>query len=161
MSIDESGTLEGLSRAYEQYQQRVRGLKRRTIQGYWLIIRLFLLRIFGSEPIDVSQLTARVVVEFITSVQTRFRPTTMRLVTTSLRSFFRFLRLNCLCDVPLEAAVPTVACRRLSNLPRGLTDKQLARLVASLGTGSLCGRRDRAIVLCLSVLGMRPGELGR
>jgi integrase/recombinase XerD len=80
-------------------------------------------------------------------------------VRTALRSFFRFLRFEGFCDERLEAAIPTVAHWRLSTLPRHLSDQQLEQVLASLGASTPCGHRDRAIVLCLSTLGLRPGEV--
>lgn len=156
----DSETLQRLSRTYEQHQQRAQGLKPRTIRGYWRLIREFLLEVFGVDSIDIGRLSPEAVLGFISTAQIRFCPTTMRLITTSLRSFFRFLRAEGLGDPTLlEMVVPSVACRRLSNIPRGLTDEQLRRLILSLRTGSLCGYRDRAMVLTLSMLGIRPGEL--
>jgi integrase len=66
-----------------------------------------------------------------------------------------------LCEAPLEEAIPTVACWKQASLPRGLREEQLERLFASLGRSSLCGLRDRAIVVCLATLGLRPGEVAQ
>ncbi len=55
--------------------------------------------------------------------------------------------------------IPTVAHWRLATLPRCLSDEQLARVLAALEDSRPCGRRDRAIVLCLASLGLRPGEV--
>ncbi len=73
----------------------------------------------------------------------------MKAVRTALRSFFRFLRVEGLCDEQLEAAIPTVAYWQLSTLPRCLSDEGLERVLASLDAFTPCGQRDRAIVLCL------------
>lgn len=159
MPIQEVWTLQALFGAYERYQRRTRGLKPRTVRGYWHFVRLLLLRVFGEDLIDIQRLTAAAVVEFITSVRTRFGTGTMKLVTTSVRSFCRFLRFEGLRDGTLEAAIPAVASRRLSSLPRGLSDEDRGKLLTSFRTEFPCGYRDRAIVLCLSSLGMRPGEL--
>ena len=83
----------------------------------------------------------------------------MKTVRTALRSFFRFLRVEGLCDERLEAAIPAVAHWRLSTLPRCLSDEQLAQVLASFDLCVAFGYRDRAIVLCLSSLGLRPGEV--
>jgi integrase/recombinase XerD len=99
------------------------------------------------------------VVGFVVAMQSRFSPCAMKAVRTALRSFFRFLRFEGLCDERLELAVPRVAHWRLSTLPRYLSDGQLTQLLTSLDHSTRCGRRDRAIVLCLSSLGLRPGEL--
>jgi integrase len=63
------------------------------------------------------------------------------------------------CDERLEAAIPSVAHWRLSALPRCLTDEQLDQMLASFDAPTPCARRDRAIVLYLSILGLRPGEV--
>jgi site-specific recombinase XerD len=83
----------------------------------------------------------------------------MKAVGTALRSFFRFLRTEGVCDGRLEAAIPAVAHWRLSSLPRCLTDEQLEAVLASFGGSTPCVLRDRAIVLCLATLGLRPGEV--
>jgi integrase/recombinase XerD len=151
--------LDALLRAYEQHQQRTRGLTSRTLGNYGIIIRLFLHSVLGEDPIDVTRLTPGDVVQFAASVRGRFSPVTMKTVATSLRSFLRFLRVTELCSVPLEGAIPAVARWRLSSLPRCLNDEQHDQLIASLRTTSLCGRRDRAIIMCLAALGLRPGEI--
>ncbi len=83
----------------------------------------------------------------------------MKLLGAALRSFFRFLRAEGLCDERLEAAVPTVALWRLSTLPRHLSEEQLEQVLSSFDVSKPFGLRDRAIVLCLATLGLRPGEV--
>jgi len=161
MMAQNTWTLHALIEAYEQDQQRTRGLRTRTLRGYVYIVRQFVRTILGTDPIDLTRLTPSGVVQFIASVQQRFCPASMKTVATSLRSFFRFLQLKDLCSARLAAAVPTVACPRLATLPRGLSDEQHERLVTSLGVERPCGRRDRAMVLCLATLGLRPGELAQ
>ncbi|HJW74550.1 MAG TPA: tyrosine-type recombinase/integrase, partial [Thermoleophilia bacterium] len=148
-----------LLEAYEQHQQCVRGLRPRTLQGYQYVVRQFLRATLGEDPIDVTRLRSADVVAFVMSIRPRFCPSSMRTVGTSLRSFFRYLRVEGLCDSGLEEAIPAVARWKVASLPRGLSDAELERLVASLGVATLCGRRDRAIVLCLATLGLRPGEV--
>jgi site-specific recombinase XerD len=96
---------------------------------------------------------------FVSSMTGRFSPRSMKAVRTALRSFLRYLRVKGLCDERLEAAIPAVAHWRLSTLPRCLSDEQLDQLLASFDTSTPCGRRDRAMVVCLSSLGLRPGEV--
>jgi integrase/recombinase XerD len=152
-------TLDALVEVYRQDQRRTRGLREQTLDGYERLVRLFVRAALGEDPIDPSGLSGGDVVGFVVAMQARFSPCSMKAVRTALRSFFRFLRVEGLCDQQLELAVPRVAHWRLSTLPRYLTDVQLARLLASLDASTPCGRRDRAIVLCLASLGLRPGEL--
>jgi len=83
----------------------------------------------------------------------------MKHVRTVLRSLFRFLRVQGLCDERLELAIPAVAHWRMATLPRCLTEQQLKQVLAAFDPRTPCGLRDRAIVLCLCTLGLRPGEV--
>lgn len=158
MSV-ESWSLDSLVEAYKQHQRRTRGLREQTLRGYERLVRLFVRAALGDDPIDPARLSTADVVGFVAAMRGRFSPRSMKAVRTALRSFFRFLRVEGLCEERLEAAIPTVAHWRLATLPRGLSDEQLARVLASLDASTPCGQRDRAIVLCLATLGLRPGEV--
>lgn len=80
---------------------------------------------------------------------------------SALRSFLRFLHVNGLVAGPLAQAVPPVANRRGVTLPRGLAPGTVERLVASCDRRRGRGRRDRAILLLLTRLGLRAGEVAR
>ena len=56
-------------------------------------------------------------------------------------------------------AVPSVADLRDRSLPRGLDPAAVRRLLASCDRRRLVGRRDFAILLLLSRLGLRAGEV--
>lgn len=152
-------SLDGLVEAYKQHLRRTRGLREQTLRGYERLVRLFVRASLGEDPIDPRRIGCSDVVEFVTTMQTRFSPRSLKTVRTALRSFFRFLRVEGLGDERLEAAVPRVAFWRLATLPRCLSGEQLTRLLASLQVSGSCGRRDRAIVVCLASLGLRPGEI--
>ena len=77
----------------------------------------------------------------------------------ALRSFLRFLHLAGLIDAPLVWAVPSVADLRDRTLPRGLEPAAVKKLLASCDRRKLVGRRDYAILLLLSRLGLRAGEV--
>jgi integrase/recombinase XerD len=158
MSV-ELWSLDLLVEAYKLHQRRTRGLREQTLRGYERLVRRFVRAALGDDPIDPARIGGADVVEFFASLRGRFSPSSLKAVRTALRSFFRFLQVEGLCDERLEAAIPTVARWRLATLPRCLSDAQLARVLASLGASSLCGQRDRAIVVLLASLGLRPGEV--
>ena len=157
MSV-ECWTVDRLVEEYKQSQRSTRGLREGTLVGYERLVRRFVLAALGEDPIDPSRLSASDVIAFVTVMQERFSACSMKAVRTALRSFLRYLRLRGLCDVQLELSVPRVAHWRLSTLPRHLSGAELTRLLGSLNASGPCGRRDRAIVLCLASLGLRPGE---
>lgn len=159
MTATDAWTLDTLVERYKQHQRRTRGLREQTLHGYERFVRLLIRGVLGGDPIDPRCITPSRVIEFVVSMRGRFSPLSMKAVRTALRSFFRFLRLQGLCDERLEAAVPAVAHWRLSMLPRYLSDQQLVKVLTSLDTSTPCGHRNRAIVLCLSTLGLRPREI--
>lgn len=159
MTNNDSWTLDTLVEAYKEHQRRTRGLRDQTLHGYERLVRLFVRGALGDDPIDPARISPSKVMEFVGSMRGRFSPRSMKAVRTALCSFFRFLRVQGLCDERLEAAVPAVAHWRLSTLPRCLSDLQLAAVLASFDVSTPCGHRNRAIVLCLSTLGLRPGEV--
>jgi site-specific recombinase XerD len=159
MAVHLTWTLDILVEAYKRHQHRVRGLCERTLHSYERLVRSFLRGALGDDPIDPAQLHPCDVRAFVTSMGARLSPRSMKNVRAALRSLFRFLRFEGLCDERLEAALPAVAHWRLSELPRHLDDKQLAQVLASLDTSTPCGHRNRAIVLCLASLGLRPREI--
>jgi integrase/recombinase XerD len=76
-----------------------------------------------------------------------------------LRSFLRFLHVEGVVGAPLGQAVPPVAHRKGTGLPRGLPRGAVARLLASCDRRTRLGRRDFAILLLLARLGLRAGEI--
>jgi integrase len=154
-----SWTLDALIGAFKDHQRRTRGLREQTLRGYEHKVRLFVGVALGNDPIDPAQLTPSGVIEFVSLLRNRYSPCSMKAVRTALRSFFRFLRVEGLCDERIEAAIPAVAHWRLSTLPRYLQDGQLDRVLSSFDLSTPGGQRDQAIVWCLATLGLRPGEL--
>ena len=77
----------------------------------------------------------------------------------ALRSFLRFLHLAGLTEASLVWAVPSVADLRDRTLPRGLERSVVKKLLAGCDRRTLVGRRDYAVLLLLSRLGLRAGEV--
>jgi len=154
----DSWTLDSLVEAYKQDQRRVRGLREPTLKSYEAVLRPFLRFSLGEDPLDPARLAATDVVQFVTSLQDRFSARSMKQVRTALRSLFRFLRMKGYCDEKLELAIPAVAHWRMAALPRFLNERQL-KVLEAFDPRTPCGLRDRAMVLCLSTLGLRPREL--
>jgi site-specific recombinase XerD len=117
--------------------------------------------VFDDGPVDLARLSAPDVVGFVSAATARYQPPTVQLLTTALRSFFRFLRAEGLREDRLEEAGPKVPNRRLGSVPRHLPPTEFACLIASLDSSSRRGLRDRAILLCAARLGLRAGEIAR
>jgi integrase/recombinase XerD len=159
LSFPDAWTLDLLVEAYRQHQRRTRGLREETLDSHERVIRALVRDALGNDPIEPVRLSPSDVIEFVASMRRRWTRGSMKVVCASLRSFCRFLRVVGLSDGRLEAAVPSVPHWRLSTLPRYLSDVQLERVLASHDLSSPCGHRDRAILLCLATLGLRPREV--
>jgi site-specific recombinase XerD len=86
---------------------------------------------------------------------------TVEKLTTSLRAFLRYLAVEGRCRAGLADVVPGYAHWRLADLPRYLTAEQVNRLIAACDGEAVERRRDRAILLLLARLGLRPGDVAQ
>ena len=159
MTVPTQWTIPGLVESFEEHLREVRGAQVETCRGYTRYARQFLDAVLADERVDPRSIAPPDVVRFIETQSRRWRPGSVKMVATALRAFFRFLHVAGIGDDRLAAAVPTVARWRLSTLPRFLDDEQLARVHAALDPSTRRGRRDRAIVFCLSGLGLRAAEV--
>lgn len=151
---------EGVLTAFDQHLRRTRGVCPEVRHNYARFARAFLAAVFGDDEVDLTRVDARQVVDFIVESTRRYRPATVQLAGTSLRSFFRFARASGMRADRLEDAVPMVPHRR-GGLPRHLDATRFAALLASLDVSSAQGLRDRAIILCVARLGLRASEVAR
>lgn len=83
----------------------------------------------------------------------------VRLLATSLRSFLRFLHAQGEISRDLTGAVPTVRRWAHPDIPRKLTPEEVDRVLGAPDRSTATGRRDLAILLLLSRLGLRSCEV--
>jgi len=83
-----------------------------------------------------------------------------RLPATATRTFLRFLITRGLVADGLAGAVPSVRQWKHSSLPSYLSAQELAAVFAACPGATPTGRRDHAVVMMLSQLGLRACELG-
>jgi site-specific recombinase XerD len=142
--------------SYREYLTVERGLQPATVANYERVVRLFLARHEGRAFGDLS---AAGVSRFMTSQCRQVSVRAAERLATGLRSFLGFALLEGLISTPLAGAVPSVARRSGAGLPRGLTAKQVAALLASCDRRRALGRRDYAILVLLLRLGLRAAEV--
>jgi integrase/recombinase XerD len=153
--------VERLLGEYRGYLVRERGLVSGSVRLRERVAREFLGEL--PEPIEVAlqRLQPRDITGFVTA---RCRVggrgvAAAKTLTSGLRALLVFLHVAGWVPVALVGAVPSVAGWRLSALPRGLEAEQVARLLGSCDRRSVVGRRDFAILLLLSRLGLRACEV--
>jgi integrase/recombinase XerD len=156
------GPLEELLEDYRRYLSIECGLSDHTVlDAYGPAARLFLAGREGPDGLGLGRLCAADVSSFLARECPKRSVSGARDLVCALRSLLRYLHLAGLTDAPLVWAVPSVADLRDRTLPRGLEPAAVKELLASCDRRRLVGRRDYAILLLLSRLGLRAGEVAR
>jgi site-specific recombinase XerD len=154
------GPLEELLEEYRRYLLVERRLSEHAVlDAYGPAARLFLAGREGPDGLGLGRLCAADVSSFLARECPRHSVSGARDLACALRSLLRYLHLAGLIEAPLMWAVPSVADLRDRTLPRGLEPAAVAKLLASCDRRRLVGRRDFAILLLLSRLGLRAGEV--
>jgi len=155
------GPIEDLLDRYRSYLLVERGLTAGTARGYVDNVRPFVTTRLRGSALDLAGISAADVTGFIRTVCPGRAIGSAKLIVCALRSLLRWLHLTGQLPVSLATAVPAVAGWKLSSLPKGLEPGQLARLLGSCDRRTPTGRRDYAVMLLLSRLGLRAGEVAR
>jgi site-specific recombinase XerD len=147
------------TQAFDRYLGDERALARATRVNYVPFIRGFLNDRFGSGSVTLSRLCAGDVVRFVQRQAARLNLKRAKLLTSALRSFLHYARYRGDITLDLAAAVPTVANWSMTSIPRAISSDHVRQLLASISRRTAMGRRDYAIVLLLSRLGLRSSEV--
>ena len=158
-SRSEESVLDGLTRRYEAYLKRERGLGQATVDGYRPFVRRFLVERFRDELLCLEALDPPEISSFVQRHARSMAPKRAQLMVSALRSFLRFLLQQGEIATDLAACVPAVADWRLSTVPKYLGAEEVERLLSSCDQRTGIGRRDHAILLLLARLGLRASEV--
>jgi integrase len=140
---------------FRAYLLHERGLAPGTVASDVHVARLFLDTRPPEDPC-VEQLTPAGVVAF---VKEQGQERSAAYVTAGLRAFLRFCHVTGRTPRPLAAAVPKVASWRLAGLPKAVDPATVRALLSSCDRRTTAGRRDFAVLMLLSRLGLRSGEV--
>ena len=158
---DAPDAVEVLLIGFGDYLLGERGLTEGTVRGYVDCVRPFVATQLRGEVLDVGGITAADVSGFVLAACPGRAVGSAKLIVCALRSLLRWLHVSGQVPTSLAAAVPSVAGWRLSNLPKGLEPGELRRLLGACDRRTRTGRRDYAVMLLLSRLGLRAGEVAR
>lgn len=144
-----------ISEYFADWMLRHRGIAPITAHRYKLVLRPFLAEL-GQDPARYDVVGIR---SFVIEHLGRLGREQTRSTVTALRAFLRFLVAEGRVPAGIEYCVPTVPQWRLSALPRYIEAPDLARVVGSCDLTTPHGLRDHAILLLLSRLGLRAGDI--
>jgi integrase/recombinase XerD len=145
---------------YAEYLVVGRGLAAETVRCYCNTARAFLAdreRVAGDLALGALDVAA--INDYLLRQSRRGSVCSAKAIVTGLRSLLRFLHLDGPIDRDLAVSVPSVAQWRLASLVKALDAATVTRLLDSRDRGTAVGRRDFAILMLLSRLGLRIGEV--
>lgn len=146
---------------FEDYLRTTCGSAENTVVYRTRYVKEFLETKFGEGPLKFGDLTPRDVTGFVCERYRTYKPLSNKVVASSLRSYMRFLRLRGEISRDLSMAIPTVAAWKQAHLPKTLSDEQVHKFFSSFDCSKPTGRRDYAICLCLSELGLRASDVAQ
>lgn len=144
-----------LFQGFCEWMRQHRGARDATLQSYGRII-IDVIHTLGDNPQDYGVAALRA---FVLDRANRHGKSKAKLTVTALRMFLRYLATENKCSIGLDAAIPTIARWRLSALPRYLPATDVALVLATCNPETSAGARDLAILLLLSRLGLRAGDI--
>ncbi len=148
-------------RNFDTYLTEVCGLQTATRDTRLRYVHDFLSDRFGDTAVDMSVLEPADIRRFIMSSTVGWKPASIRMLSSSLRSYLRYKAVLGGQATALIAAIPCVAQWRLARLPRGLTAVEIRTLLGVFDRNTVGGRRDYAIARCYIDLGLRTSEIVR
>ncbi len=158
MGIAPGGAPGGLLSRYGVYLLAERGLAASTTDRYLRLAAAFLAWLPGGEE-GVAGLEAGRVVAYVMEECPRRGGARAKLIVTALRSLLRFLHADGHAGAALAGAVPTAARRRGARLPAPVDRGHVQLLLGACDRGTGLGARDYAVILAMSRLGLRAGEV--
>lgn len=142
---------------YRAFLVNERGLAPRSVMQCVTVAQHFVSGL--SDPCGFEDLDAAVVRSFIEANSAGLAPRTVQHMLWSLRSFLKFVFLEGITTMALAETVPPVRSYSAASLPDPITADEARALVESCDTTTPIGLRDRAVLMLMSRLGLRAGEV--
>ena len=140
---------------FADWMRNHRGVAESTLANYVPVVVDFV----ASLGEDTRSYDASSVRAFIFARAGRLGSGGAKSVVNAVRMFIRFLAAYGYCPTELIAAVPRLAHWKLCALPRYICADAIEQLIAACDPTTAAGARDRAIILLLSRLGLRAGDV--
>jgi integrase/recombinase XerD len=151
--------LDRLIEEYETYLRRQRGLAESTIADCTRYMRRFLGFRFGGKLGDLNAITPQHIVAFLVELKGGAKPHQHKALPSHFRTFFKFLLWSGKTRCDPASGLPRVARQKPDNLPCYLKSEEIQRLVEAVRTDDAVGRRNYAILLLMTRLGLRAPEV--
>jgi site-specific recombinase XerD len=144
---------------YKHYLKSVLGSAPGALSKHMLFARRFLAFAFKSQTLDWQSLSGGAIAQFILQQAERRSGGGRQALAHSVRVLLRYLGARGDIQPGLAAAVPKVREWKHASLPAHLSEAEIAQVLAACDLETAMGRRNYAILLLLSRLGLRSCEV--
>ena len=144
---------------FGHYLRSERGLTAKTIAHHQPAIRRFLFEVCPAGASDLGKLKQDEVIRYVECHAQDWSPKSAKLMCWSLRAFLRYLHHTGLNPHALAGCVPSIRQWNLVGLPTYLSAAQVQKALDGCDRASAVGRRDFAILMMLSKIGLRADEV--
>jgi site-specific recombinase XerD len=144
---------------YEEHLGKVQGLAPTTRQRYLPFASRLLNIVSQGGLIEWSSINSDKVIEFVQADASRRKGVGAHATSTAIRSFLRFLVSEGQLSAGLETAIPNIPRWSQAALPQRLSEAEIDRLLKICTYRTAIGRRNHAILMLLSRLGLRAKEI--
>jgi site-specific recombinase XerC len=146
---------------FEHFLSARKGLSVSTRECYVRHVLAFLTEVGGDTAgvVDLGGVSAQRVRSYVTELGGRYSPQSLKLIATAIRSFLGFAWMSGWTGCDLRPSVGAVVTHRFGRLPKALPVEDLRRLLAVPDRRTTMGSRDYAVLVVLSRLGLRAGEV--
>ena len=158
LTVD-TGAIGNLIGAYDDHLRGVCGLAPATVLYRLRYARDLLRRFNMTDTQQLRSWSPNRITGYVSKAGQGSTPSSGQVLASSVRSFLRFLLLRGLIRQDLAAAVPSFANWRLASLPNSVGFEDLEKLVMAADQSSPIGIRDRAVLLCMTELGLRASDV--
>jgi site-specific recombinase XerD len=146
---------------FKNYLFTIRRLGSNTINDSYNTVKIFLYSTFpDNKKYSFRYLKFQHIQRYLSETIGHVCPASKKTIITRIRSFFRYLEFQYgvkrpeILDLPLIAPV-----RKLSSIPRYLSNDEIDRLLNASSRETSIGTRDYAIVRCFTDLALRCSEV--
>jgi site-specific recombinase XerD len=140
---------------FRSWMRQHRGLREGTLDMYQLIVT-DMVDALGDKT---HTYTTKNIQDFVLNRAKPHGVSRAQSIVLSVRAFLRFLGATGQCSSGLSHLVPTFSSYRHQSVPRFIESDDMQKVIDACVAKDACGLRDRAVILLLSRLGLRAGDV--
>lgn len=137
------------------------GISSKTLESYIIYLERFSHYLFKQEIRHVSEIDTKGIHGFIQSSSAIYSTSTIYCTCSLLRALFRYLYNQKIITEDFSIAVPSIKCSKRSKIPSAYSQEEIHNLLQCVDRGNPKGKRDYAILLIASRLGIRASDICR